>query len=85
LPPSHPRLYFTSRELARLRALRHKGPHAPVWANLRASADWCLTRPLRTEWIAPVAEDPIYENLYERFYAMMHDTSVVEHLAFAAA
>ena len=40
-------------------------------------------RPVRTEWIAPVSPDPIYENLYDRFYAMMHDMAVMEHLAFS--
>ena len=29
--------------------------------------------------------DPIYENLYDRFYAMMQDMAVTEHLSFAYA
>ena len=32
-----------------------------------------------------MSPDPIYENLYDRFYAMMHDMAVMEHLAFAYA
>jgi hypothetical protein len=81
----HPRLFFTPDELTQLRELRDDGLHAQIWANLADSAEWCLERPLRTEWIAPVTPDPIYENLYDRFYAMMHDMSVMEHLAFAYA
>jgi hypothetical protein len=79
----HPRLYFTPAELTRLRAARDEGQRALIWRNLARSADWCLTRKPRTQWIAPVAPDPIYENLYDRFYAMMHDMAVMEHLAFA--
>jgi len=83
--PGHPRLYFTAEELSRLRALRSEGVHARIWTNLAESADWCLTQVPRTEWIAPVSPDPIYLNLYDRFYAMMHDMAVMEHLAFAHA
>jgi len=84
-PPArrHPRLFFTDAELARLRESRKQGFSAVIWRNLMQSADWCLERPLRKEWIAPVSPDPIYENLYDRFYAMMHDMAVMEHLAFA--
>lgn len=32
-----------------------------------------------------VADDPIYANLYDRFYGMMHDMGIAVHLAFAAA
>lgn len=85
LVPGHPRLYFTAGELDRLRGLRDQGVHARIWRNMAASADWCLTRLLRTEWIAPVAPDPIYLNLYDRFYAMMHDMAIMEHLASAYA
>jgi len=81
----HPRLYFTPDELAQLRALRTSGQHARMWQNLAESAEWCLTQQPRTEWIAPVAPDPVYLNLYDRFYAMMHDMAVMEHLAFAWA
>src|ERR1051325_11894235 len=82
---SHPRLYFTSAELKHLRDVRGGGLHAVIYKNLIDSADWCLKRPLRKEWIAPLTPDPIYENLYDRFYAMMHDMAVMEHLSFAWA
>ena len=39
---------------------------------------------MRTRWIAPVADDPDYENLYDRFYGLMSDAAIVEQLAFAA-
>lgn len=81
----HPRLFFTVEELAQLRAARTRGVQARIWRNLKQSADWCLTRRPRTEWIAPLTPDPVYENLYDRFYAMMHDMAVMEHLAFAYA
>lgn len=83
--PAHPRLCFTPEELAVLRELRGEGVHARVWGNLAESADWCLTRSPRTEWIRPVSPDPIYLNLYDRFYAIMHDMAVMEHLSFAYA
>lgn len=82
-PQSHPRLFFTAEELADLRARRAEGVRLLLWRNLIRSADWCLTRPRRAKWIAPVSPDPIYANLYDRFYAMMHDMAVMEHLAFA--
>lgn len=84
--PGHPRLFFTASELKGLQAKRN-APGVPglIWKNIKTSADWCLTRPLRKEWIAPVTPDPIYLNLYDRFYAMMHDMAVMEHLAFAYA
>lgn len=82
---SHPRLYFTVDDLSRLRALRTQGVHARIWENLAESAEWCLTQTPRTQWIAPVSPDPVYLNLYDRFYAMMHDMAVMEHLAFAYA
>ena len=44
-----------------------------------------MTKTPRSEWIAPVADDPVYENLYDRFYAMMMDMAITEHLAFAYA
>jgi len=81
----HPRLYFTSADLPRLRGLRAGGIHARIWANLTASADWCARQTPRTEWIPTVVPDPIFENLYDRFYAAMHDMAIVEHLAFASA
>ena len=81
----HPRLYFTSEELSRLRDSRSEPGHAKIWANIRDSAAWCLAKAPRTEWIAPIADDPNYENLYDRFYAMMQDMAITEHLAFAYA
>ena len=81
----HPRLYFTAGDLPALRAARRSGQHRLMWANLRESADWCLTLSPRKEWIAPVSPDPIYENLYDRFDAIMGDLAVTEHLAFAYA
>jgi hypothetical protein len=83
--PGHPRLYFTPAELTRLQRLRTQGLHAEIWHHLAESAEWCLTQAPRTTWIAPVSPDPIYLNLYDRFYAMMHDTAAMEHLAFASA
>lgn len=82
---AHPRLYFTREDLPRLRQLRAGGRHAEIWKNLRASAEWCLTLTPRRAWIAPVAPDPVYENLYDRFFAIMGDLAVTEHLAFAYA
>ncbi|HSU53310.1 MAG TPA: DUF4962 domain-containing protein [Candidatus Dormibacteraeota bacterium] len=81
----HPRLYFTGSELPALRELRRSGTHERIWHNLRESADWCLTLQPRRDWVAPVTPDPIYENLYDRFYAIMGDLAVTEHLAFAYA
>ena len=59
--------------------------HARIWKNIEQSAQWCLTQTPRREWIAPVEPDPIYENLYDRFYAIMADLAISEHLAFAYA
>jgi hypothetical protein len=85
LPVSHPRLYCTRANLPRLRALRAEGVHARIWHNIETSAEWCLTQTPRKAWIAPIAPDPIYENLYDRFYAIMADLAITEHLAFAYA
>jgi hypothetical protein len=82
---SHPQLYFTERDLPRLRKLRSEPPHAKIYKNLIESADWCLTKTPRAKWIAPVSPDPIYENLYDRFYAIMGDLAITEHLSFAYA
>lgn len=79
----HPRLFFSADELKKLQTARRYGHRAVIWRNIMESAEWCLDRPLRQEWIAPVSPDPIYANLYDRFYAMMHDMAVMEHLAFA--
>ena len=81
----HPRLYFTAADVPRLREARSGGQHQKMWKNIQESADWCLTLTPRKQWIAPVAPDPIYENLYDRFYAIMGDLAVTEHLAFAYA
>lgn len=83
LVSGHPRLFFTRAELNRLREERNEGLRAKMLANIRDSANWCLTQPVRTNWIAPVTPDPIYENLYDRFFAMMHDMAVTEYLSFA--
>ncbi len=81
---THPRLYLIATDLPRLRAARKAGVHARIWANLKESADWCARQEPRTEWIPTVEPDPKYENLYDRFYAAMHDTAILEHLAFAS-
>ncbi len=82
--PGHPRLYFVSEDSPRLRAQRTVGRHARIWANLKMSADWCVAQTPRDEWIPTISPDPIFENLYDRFYAAMHDSAIVEHLAFAS-
>jgi hypothetical protein len=82
---SHPRLYFTANEILLLREQRARGVHARIWKNLAESADWCLGRTPRAYWIAPVSPDPQHENLYDRFYAIMGDLAITEHLAFASA
>src|SRR4029077_17889397 len=56
-----------------------------LWTNLRDSAEACLKLAPRRPWIAPVQPDPVYENLYDRFYAIMGDLAITEHLAFAYA
>jgi Domain of unknown function (DUF4962) len=91
LPPTshvlteHPRLYFTAADLPRLRGQRRSGVPAQIWRNLTESADWCLKQQPRTEWIPTLSPDPKFENLYDRFYAAMHDMAIIEHLAFASA
>src|SRR5437762_1473679 len=82
---SHPRLYFDAKELAQLRRVRHEGVHGKIFKNVIESADWCLTKTPRQNWIAPISPDPIYENLYDRFYAIMGDLAITEHLSFAYA
>src|SRR4051812_23232124 len=79
--PGHPRLFFTPEELPKLRQLRGSGMHQRIYRNLLESADWCLTLHPRRDWIAPITPDPNYENLYDRFYAIMGDLAVTEHLA----
>src|SRR2546430_15470646 len=67
----HPRLYYPPSELPALRKLRSSGMQRHIWHNLRESADWCLTLQPRRDWIAPVASDPNYENLYDLFFFNM--------------
>jgi hypothetical protein len=81
----HPRLYFNPKELVELRRLRAEPGHAKIYSNIVESAEWCLTKTPRTNWIAPATPDPIYENLYDRFYAIMGDLAITEHLSFAYA
>src|SRR3954471_14860347 len=70
----HPRLYFTAADLQQLRAKRKTSEAAArVWANLTKSADWCAKQKPRDEWIPTLEKDPQFENLYDRFYAAMHD------------
>lgn len=82
---SHPRLYFTAQDVPTIRATRSVGRRELIWRNMVASADWCGKQPPRKEWIPTLANDPQYENLYDRFYAAMHDMAIVETLAFASA
>ena len=78
-------MYFTAADLPHLRELRKSGTHAKIWANMTESADWCAKQTPRTEWIPTAEKDPQFENLYDRFYAAMHDAAIVEHLAFTSA
>jgi hypothetical protein len=82
---NHPKLYFNATELARLRSLRVEPDYSKIWSNITVSADWCLTKTPRTNWIAPITPDPIYENLYDRFFGIMGDLAITEHLSFAFA
>ena len=83
--PIHPRLYLTAEEIPGLRADRENGVRKLIWENMQSSADECLTVEPTAEWIKPISPDPNYENLYDRFYAMMRDMAVTEHLGFAYA
>lgn len=84
-PAAHPRLYFTGQDLSKIRATRAAGRRESIWRNMVESADWCSRQVPRKEWIPTIANDPQYENLYDRFYAAMHDMAIVETLAFASA
>jgi hypothetical protein len=55
-----------------------------VLPNLRAGIRWIATQQPRTEGIDEIADDPRYENLYDRFWAIMSDGAILEHLAVAA-
>lgn len=81
----HPRLFFTAADLPHLRNQRASGIHKTIWTNMTRSADWCAQQAPRNEWIPTAERDPQYENLYDRFYAAMHDAAIVEHLAFTSA
>jgi hypothetical protein len=85
LETGHPRLYFTASDLHELRARKQSGVGSKIWANMAASADWCAAQSPRSEWIPTADSDPQYENLYDRFYAAMHDAAILEHLAFTSA
>ncbi|PZF84253.1 hypothetical protein [Jiangella anatolica] len=55
-----------------------------VLAGMLVDARLWASRPVAEDWIAPVADDPVYENLYDRFWAIMSDAAVLEHLALTA-
>ncbi len=80
----HPRLYLESQDLPVLRNRKHIRYRTMV-DNLIDSAEWCLGEKPRETWIAPVSPDPVHSNLYDRFYAIMKDLAITEHLAFAHA
>ena len=81
----HPRLYFTAADSPTTPPCATSGVHAQIWANLAKSADWCAQQVPRSEWIPTIENDPQFENLYDRFYAAMHDAAIVEHLAFTSS
>jgi hypothetical protein len=84
-PSGRPRLYFDSTELSRLRARGTAGHHAAILRNMITDAECCAAMDASAEWIAPADPDPRYENLYDRFWAIMSDAAIVEQLAFTAA
>jgi hypothetical protein len=77
-------LWFTDSELDALRADRERGSRARIWRNLMADARAWQARAPRPQGISLHADDPDYENLYDRFYAIMSDAAIVEHLGFVA-
>lgn len=81
----HPRLYFDAAEQDHLKALRGRGPHAAIWRNMLLDAEHDARQDPATDWIPPRSPDPCYENLYDRFWAMLSDAALLEHLAFAVA
>src|SRR5262249_54553777 len=80
--PRPPRLYVTPDEAAVLRNARDE--RARIRRNVIAGARNVARLPVRRRWIAPIADDPDYENLYDRFYAVMTDAAVLEQLGLAA-
>lgn len=80
-----PRLFVTNATLETIRSRRRTGLSGRIWRNLRASALDCVSRPVRGVGIEPIVDDPDYENLYERFYAIMSDAAELEHASWAAA
>lgn len=77
----HPRLYPNRRDPHILTKQSHPR-YRILLGNLVESAEWCLEQAPRRDWIAPALSDPIHSNLYDRFYAIMKDLAVTEHLAF---
>lgn len=85
-----------SDQLQRSRLLRRPAPapagagpaatflHGTVLPNLRAGVAAVLGRPARAAGIDEVDDDPCYENLYDRAYALLSDGAELEHLAVAA-
>ena len=84
-PSGHTYLYFDEADLPALRDGRWSGRREKIWQNVATSAEECLTLSPRTEWIPPVVPDPIYENLFDRNYAILSDMAVTEHLGLAYA
>jgi len=80
----HPRLFFVAEELDQLQQKRETNLGQRIWSNVVESARWCSQQTPRQEWIPTLDDDPQYENLYDRFYAAMHDTAIVEHLALTS-
>ncbi|WP_432970526.1 hypothetical protein [Dactylosporangium sp. CA-233914] len=58
---------------------------AAIWNNIALDASRFASWEPALDWIAPIDPDPIYENLYDRFWAIMADAAMLEHLAFAAS
>lgn len=84
-PQGEARLFTSRDELGAIRRRMRSGLSRRIWRNLRASAIACTARQPRLVGIEPVDDDPNYENLYDRFYAMMSDAAELEHLAWATA
>lgn len=60
------------------------GFRARTLAGMLVDAQAWADRPMDEDWIAPATDDPVYENLYDRFWAIMTDAAVLEHLALTA-